>query len=250
MRYVSDPAEIHNNVVVLAKGFLKMTTPDELRALRRDNILIADFVDEPPRKELIGEIDMLMASSLCGYRDYLSYFPNVPASHVTHHVDTRIARCEEASTEDFRAGYFGELVNTIQHEDIEELVDFNLVDTSKPSNDWINALENYNFHYAFRQSRGIDGAKPFLKGFVAAHRGANMMIQKSAGDASFYLGADYPYLMDNDASPEEIAEALRHARDSMGGPEWHYAREIMREVQARSSLQHVLGEFDDMLKAL
>lgn len=250
VRYISDPADIRDEVVILAKGFLKMTTPEDLRELRRHNILIADFVDEPPRKELIGEIDMLMASSLRGYRDYLTSFPDVPAAHVTHHVDTRIPRCEEAVTDVFRAGYFGELVNTIQGEEIEKLVEFNHVDTSKQTNNWIDALAHYNFHYAFRRTRGIDGAKPFLKGFVAAHRGANMMIQKSAGDASFYLGADYPYLMEDDAGPEEIVDALTRARDTIGGPEWHYGREIMRDVQARSSLDHVLGEFDDMLKVL
>lgn len=250
VRYVCDPEGLQDDVIILTKGFLKATTQEQLRGLRRNNILVADFVDEPPKRELIGEIDMLMASSLCGYKDYLMSFPDVPAFHVTHHVDTRIPRCEESASDKFLAGYFGELVNTVRHEEIQKLVDFNLVDTSKQSNDWIAALASYNFHYAFRRTRGIDGAKPFLKGFVAAHCGANMMIQKSAGDASFYLGADYPYLMEDDAGPEDIIAALKRASETVGGPEWRYGREIMREVQARSSLDYVMGEFDGMLTAL
>lgn len=242
--------DIEDEILVLGKGFLKTTTPEDLRALRKRNLLIADFVDEPPAGHLVREIDMLMASSLCGYRYYLNSFPDIPAFHVTHHVDTRIPRCEEAATEGFRAGYFGELLNTIRSEEIERLVDFNLVDTSRQGDAWIGELGRYNFHYAFRQSRGIDGAKPFLKGFVAAQCGANMMIQKSAGDASFYLGADYPYLMPDDAGPAEIAEGLRHARDTLGGPEWRHGREIMREVAARSSVEHVMREFDAMLAVL
>ncbi|TQE93408.1 MAG: DUF616 domain-containing protein, partial [Spiribacter salinus] len=222
VRYVSDPSELHDEVVILTKGVLKATSPEALRDLRRHNIVVADFVDEPPRRDLIPEIDMLMASSLCGYRDYLTMFPDVPAFHVTHHVDTRIPRREEAPDDRFRAGYFGELVNTIRDERIEAVVDFNLVDTSRPNEDWIGSLEGYNFHYAFRRVRDIDGAKPFLKGFVAAHCGANMMIQRSAGDAMFYLGADYPYLMPDEAGPEEIAVALEEAQESVGGPDWRY----------------------------
>ncbi len=250
VRLVNSAADIHDAVVILAKGFLKLVTPEQLRSLRRDNIVVADFVDEPPRKELLGELDALMASSLCGYRSYRTLFRDMPAFHVTHHVDVRIPFQEEAAAGDFRAGYFGELVNTIRKEEIARLVDFNSVDTSKQTNDWIEALAGYNFHYALRRTRKIDGAKPFLKGFVAAHCGCNMMIQRSVGDAPFYLGADYPYLLDDDAGPETIVEALERAKDSIGGPEWRYGRQIMREVQARSSLPYVLNEFDNMLKAL
>ncbi len=250
VRYINEPIGIRNEIIILTKGYLKMTTPDQLHALRRHNILIADFVDEPPRQELIGHLDMLMASSLCGYKEYLMSFSDVPSFHVTHHVDTRIPRCEEAATNTFRAGYFGEIVNTIRCEEIDKLVEFNLVDTSKQTSAWIDELVHYNFHYAFRNTRSIDGAKPFLKGFVAAHCGSNMIIQKSAGDASFYLGTDYPYLVENDANHQQIVETLEYARDTIGGREWRYGREIMREVQARSSLEYVTNEFDAMIKVL
>lgn len=249
VHYSSDP-DISNQIIVLTKGFLKTTTAEQLHGLGQRNLLIADFVDEPPMPALINEIDVLMGSSLLGYKSYMSQFPNVPAFHVTHHVDTRIPHCAEAATDSFRSGYFGELVNTIRDPEIEKLVSFNLVDTSKQTHAWIDELAHYNFHYAFRRTRGIDGAKPFLKGFVAAHCGANMMIQESAGDAPFYLGSDYPYLMDKDASIEDIVAALQSAHDNVGGAEWRYGREIMRDVAARSSLTYVMGEFNDMISAL
>lgn len=249
VHYSSD-TDISDQIVVLTKGFLKTTTAETLQNLRKRNFLIADFVDDPPNAKLIGEIDALMASSQLGYKNYMNKFRDVATFHVTHHVDTRIPRCEEAATESFRAGYFGELVNTIRSPEIEKQVSFNLVDTSKHTHSWIDDLAGYNFHYAFRRTRGIDGAKPFLKGFVAAHCGANMMIQASAGDAPFYLGSDYPYLMPDNASAREIADALENIHENIGGKEWHYAREIMRDVAARSSIQHVMKEFDDMISAL
>ena len=248
--HYSPETDIRDQIVVLTKGFLKTTTAEQLHTLRKHNVLIADFVDEPPNANLIQEIDLLMASSLLGYKSYMMSFPDVPAFHVTHHVDTRIPACSEAATESFQAGYFGELVNTIQDAEIEKLVSFNLVDTSKQTNAWIDDLAHYNFHYAFRKTREIDGAKPFLKGFVAAHCGVNMMIQESAGDAPFYLGSDYPYMMSADATVEDIVEALQNARDSLGGPEWQYGREIMRNVANRSSVEYVLTEFSDMISAL
>jgi hypothetical protein len=247
--YSSDTG-ISDRIVILTKGFLKTTTPEALRDLGRGNVLIADFVDEPPDTTLIGEIDALMASSVVGYKSYLTRFPDVPAFHVTHHVDMRIPKRKEAATDRFRAGYFGEIVNTITAPEIEELVDFNLVDTSKKTTAWIDQLGGCNFHYAFRRAREIDGAKPFLKGFVAAHCGVNMMIQTSAGDAPYYLGSDYPYMMPQDATVADIVEALQAARDGLGGPDWRYGREIMRDVAARSSVDYVMTEFTNMINAL
>ncbi|MDH2326892.1 rhamnan synthesis F family protein [Cereibacter sp. SYSU M97828] len=233
-------------ILVLTKGFLKTAAPEMLERMAKDNVLIADFVDEPPNPALVEHLDALMASSLIGYRDYLMRFPETQAFHVTHHVDLRIAR-REAPRRDFAAGYFGELVNTVIDDDISRHVAFNLVDTSKQSDDWLKQIEGFSFHYALRRTRGIDGAKPFLKGFVAAHCAANMMIQSNAGDAGYYLGDDYPYLLPETCTNAEIVEALRFARESFGGPEWHRGMEIMRHVRARSDRAHVTGEFDRMI---
>jgi|GEM_PF-1128987 len=244
--YSSDTA-IQNRIIVLTKGFLKSTDAEALHELGKHNVLVADFVDEPPKPELIKEIDVLMASSLLGYKSYMTRFPQVPTFHVTHHVDTRIPAGAAAKADVLRAGYFGEIVNTIRSPEIEQLVKFNLVDTSKQTNSWIDDLSQFNFHYACRRNREIDGAKPFLKGFVAAHCGANMMIQKTAGDAPFYLGSDYPYLLPAEATAEDIVEALRYAQETFGGREWEYGLQIMRDVAARSCVDYVMAEFTDMI---
>lgn len=248
--YYTNSVEINNSIVVLTKGFIKSCSRDVISELSRSNVLIADFVDEPIKDDLLDDIEIVMASSLQGYKSYLSKYRNKHISHVTHHVDTRINFNREYHSSSFMAGYFGELVNTIKSEDIEQLVSFNLVDTSKQTYEWMDNLNRYSLHYAVRRTRGIDGAKPFLKGFVAAHCGANMLIQKGAGDARYYLGNDYPFLMDDDLSVSEILEQLKRTKDAFGGPEWELGLEMMKHVKSRSSLQSVLQEFSSMIDSL
>ncbi|WP_202843328.1 rhamnan synthesis F family protein [Luteimonas saliphila] len=246
----TDSLEVSDSIVVLSKGFLKVHTQEVIRSLSKKNILVADFVDDPVNVELLDDIDVIMASSLAGYKDYLTRYGNKFIAHVTHHVDTRIDFSRSCKPGEFRAGYFGELVNTIRGKHIEELVSFNLVDTSKQSLEWMDNLCRFNFHYAVRERRGIDGAKPFLKGFVAAHCGANMLIQKNAGDARYYLGNDYPFLVSDDLDELRIVEELRRARDLFGSKEWEYGLEIMEDVRNRSSLQRVLEEFAGMIQKI
>ena len=122
------------------------------------------------------EVDALMASSLCGYRDLLLTFQDTPIFHVTHHVDTRLPPPILSVQNQFSTGYFGELVNTIQDEAINTYVYFHSINTQKQSKEWLKLINRYCFHYAIRNTRDIDGSKPFLKGFSAAQVNANMMI--------------------------------------------------------------------------
>jgi len=246
----TDSLDIRDSIVILSKGFMKAHDPEVIRTLSRANVVVADFVDDPVNAELLDEIDVIMASSLTGYKDYLSRYGHKAIAHVTHHVDTRIGAQSKCAMDRFSAGYFGELVNTIATRAIEELVSFNLVDTSRQTLDWMGQLRQFNFHYAVRRSRRIDGAKPFLKGFVAAHCGANMLIQKGAGDARYYLGNDYPFLVADDVDELGILEQLRRAKGLFGGREWAYGLEIMEEVKARSSLRKVQEEFAAMIETL
>lgn len=244
----TDSTELTNKIVILTKGFLKTVSAQTLRDLRRSNTLIADFVDEPPIPDLVEEVDGLIASSLVGYRSYLLKYPLVPSFHVTHHVDTRIPEHWRIPKSKFHTGYFGEMSNTISDDHIASIVNFNQVDTSRQTLDWMDHIGRFSFHYAVRKTREIDGAKPFLKGFVAAHCGANMLIQNSAGDASYYLGKDYPYLLQKEATQAEIMEMLLFARESFLGPEWQRGMEIMREIREKSSREHVLKEFSNMIR--
>ncbi|MCP4100978.1 MAG: DUF616 domain-containing protein [Lentisphaerae bacterium] len=246
----SEDTNVRDCIVILTKSFLQTTTEKQLDKLAVDNILLADFVDLPPVEALVEHIDVLMASSLTGYLDYLTDYPNTPCFHITHHIDTRLPIPDGKPNSSFSCAYFGELVNTIIDKNISSFVKFHRVNTKRQDSSWMDHVGDANFHYAVRSARSIDGHKPFLKGFVAAHYGANMMIQKSTGDTEYYLGNDYPYLISQDSNIKEIRDMLEYAKESFGSRDWKFALEIMREVKERSSVDHVKVEFLDMVSKL
>ncbi|WP_159013551.1 rhamnan synthesis F family protein [Acidisoma sp. S159] len=240
---------ISDKIVILTKGYLAQVGVEGVARLKeRGNMILADFVDARPNDDMMPYIDVLIASSLRAFVDYRRRYPEVRSHHVTHHVDFRIVPGPVPTN--FCTGYFGELVNTVSTEQIKELVDFVLVDTSTSQSSWLGRLKDYSFHYAVRRERGIDHFKPFLKGFVAAHCGVNVMIQANAGDARFYLGEDYPYLLPAGAGPSEIVEALRRAKESIHSAEWRAGLNVMNEVRERSSREYVARELTQLLRTL
>jgi hypothetical protein len=150
---------------------------------------------------------------------------------VDHHVDPRIQQLDISHREPvFKAGYFGELVSTVQTPGIAKLVDFHLVDTSKQVTDWFNEIGDYTFHYAIRQAFSDYRLKPFLKGFNAAHLEANILIQESE-EAVRWLGTDYPYLLKGAMTESSILKALRHAQASFGKADWQRGLAIMAKIK-------------------
>ena len=241
--------DIENSIVVASKGYIAQHGVAGLTKLREaKNFIIADFVDARPSAESVACVDVLLASSIRAYIDYRGRYPNVRTHHVTHHVDLRIPRHD--SPGHFQAGYFGEIVNTIMSKSLEEIVDFVSVDTSVTDTGWISRLPEYSLHYAVRKRRGLDHHKPFLKGFVAAHCRSNILIQRDAGDAMYYLGENYPYLIGNEAGLDEIVSCLHRAKDDFGGPEWRAALAVMDEVYERSNTDWVASEMNNLLRTL
>ena len=241
--------EVSNKIVYLTKGFLLQKGVPALERLKaRGNILIGDFVDAKPAKEAVDLLDVVIASSISAYIDYKGRFPKSNVHMITHHVDYRIPESNTAT--EFMAGYFGELVNTTYIDRVGSVVHAVSVDTSKSKDDWLNEIGKYNFHYAFRKRRTIDNHKPFLKGFVAAHCNANMLIQKGSGDAPFYLGDAYPYLVSDSATADEVLTVLQRAKEGFRSSEWYTGLEIMAEVRARSSRQYVIGEIKALMDSI
>ncbi len=246
--YTSDTS-VTGALIILTKGFLKTADVAVISELRKRNTLIADYVDEPPNPEIVGEVDALMAASLAALRTYFLDFHGKRIFNVTHHVDLRLPAVSPPS-DIWRPAYFGELANTVRGNVIAEKVDFVKIDTSVQSDEWMAHLNHYNFHYAVRKRRGIDGSKPFLKGFTAAHCGANMLIQRDEGDALLYLGHDYPYLLPTDCSESDIVDALERVKSDFGSAQWRYGLEVMAEVKDRSSMSFVKNEVRSMIKSM
>ncbi len=245
--------DFSNKILFLTKGFLKETTPEILNKMRlKGNVILADFVDEPPIIELIDEIDILIASSIKSFIYYKMNWPYKQSAHVTHHVDPRISNFINTNKFDnAKIGYFGEIINTKTTRSISDIVEFVGVNcTNSREIEWMKKINGYNCHYAIRNKRKLDGFKPFLKGFVAAHCNANICIQRNESDAIYYLNGDYPFLVSEDANESEILDMLHRIKDSYGSGEWKYGLEVMRHVKEMSSDDFILNEFIDVIDSI
>ena len=250
-RSVSYSNEDHwsGRILFLTKGFLQKATLSQLARLKdRRNILIADFVDAKPDNQKMPYIDCLVAASMTAFINYRKRWPGKTAFYVTHHVDPRIQAGNSANG--FSAGYIGETVNAFWTPRLREKIARVHVDTSQKTDGWFERARRFNLHYAVRRTRGIDGFKPFLKGFVAARCQANIIIQQDSGDALYYLGPDYPFLLRKNPTEDDILEMIDHAHANFEGPIWKDGLDIMREIESRSSDMHVGQEIASMLRQL
>lgn len=237
-------------ILILTKGFLEAVRADELKRLKeRGNCLVADYVDAKPMAEQVEFIDVLLASSIKAIVDYRVKHRTKLCVHLTHHVDPRLPRGNRASGRAV-VGYVGERVNAIWSPQIHDQVELVHVDTSRRSDDWLRSVSRFNVHYAARRVRGIDGHKPFLKGFTAAHCDANIIVQRGSGDTDSYLGHHYPYLLSARPDEAEILEMLDRVRETFGGPVWDEGLEVMRHVQSRSCVSFIMDEFRALLRQL
>jgi hypothetical protein len=214
---------------------------------RKGNRIYADYLDLQVNPEQVAFVDTLIASSQEQNRFFLDRFPEKRVHHVTHHVDLRIPDIT-LKAGDFRCGYFGYPQNAGYLDRLGDVVD--MVDASNPKDtSWIDKLPSYPCHYAVRQAQQCDGFKPFLKGFIAAHCGAVVVVSASDREATSYLGEDYPFrfsIEDGDDAAAAMAEVRRGYRSVA----WGRALETMRALRERSSpgsiRQELLRLFADM----
>jgi hypothetical protein len=137
-------------------------------------------------------------------------------------------------------------VNARYAAELQGKIDFCLVNTKLAETSWIARLGHCNVHYAVRNRRPIDGFKPFLKGFTAAHCHANIIVPKTESDAIYYLGSDYPYLL-KDEGLGSVLEMIERVKASFGGEEWNRGLEIMESVRRRSSPEQIGSEIEALL---
>jgi len=240
---------IKNKCVFLTKGLLKKITIKEISKLKKNNYFVAaDYVDILPRDDLHDYIDIYVASSILGFRKLIRKKKDKWVFLLTHHADPRI-QVTKIPMDKLRTGYFGELVNTLHHEDLSDLIDFHGIDTRTSSSEWLDEISNYNLHYAVRNVRKLDYAKPFLKGFTAARCGANILVDRYEGDAMYYLPPDYPFFIDNN-SETHIRDTLNNINNGFGLQDWAYGLEAMKNVRRRCSNDYIYNELSSFIDSL
>jgi hypothetical protein len=265
--FTEDAGAVRDAVVVLTKGAMEHLAPEAIAGLAARNLAaIGAWDDVRPDPGKARVLDAHMTLSHRQTIDFNRMFPEVPAFLVTHHVNREIDRAIGRVTppgDRLRTGYFGDPGNTALPPSLAGTVDLVGIDTrdvgriaggndnpaSGGNGGWIAALPGYNCHWIVRRDRPWDGWKPFLKGFVAARCGAPVITTADDGDATFYLGDDYPFFARSGA-PANLEMALVEAAAAFGGPEWTRAQEIMKGVAARSTDDRVLAEFDAMVRAV
>ena len=247
--WTSDAASLRDQLVIMTKGALQITPPEEIAALSARNIaLVGCWADGVPEADKVAATSATMVLSLQQTLDLGRLYPQTPIFHVTHHVNRLVPRFAPP-TDRLRTGYFGELPNTVRPASLAGLVELVGINTSKIETSWLDELPRFNCHWIIRNSKPIDGWKPFLKGFLAARCGAVVVVARDQNDALQYLGDDYPFFVRGLSDPELEADMVEIA-SAFGGPEWAHAQEIMTQVAARSSDAVVCAEFRAMVRAL
>lgn len=252
VHYTNSKHEISKSILILTKGALLTLQKDEIIKLKQlKNLLIYDPVDAKLPSHTTELAGVIIASSYTAYIDYKANFPNTKVVFINHHVDPRVEKIGRSFTHNsYGAGYFGLLENTIVYPSIEKLVDFVAVDTSKIDTDWMGRLKNYSLHYAIRNQRSNDSHKPFLKGFTAAHCGANILIQADQPEAVHWLGKDYPYLLHGEVNEKTILKMLDKIKLSYGSSDWEKALKTMENLKDNSSSKAIGMQLQQMFKNL
>jgi len=247
--YVGEIEALRDAVVIVTKGALKVHDPEALAHLRARNVLaIGAWDDALPDPEKVAALDAHMTLAHRQMLDLNRLYPDVPAYHVTHHVNAQVKPCQPPDDR-LRTGYLGVLENTVLPATLGHAVELVGIDTANVSHSWLDALPRFNCHWIVRQTRVWDGWKPFLKGFVAARCNAVVIVTREDGDAAHYLGDDYPFYAASTGA-EDLEMAWARAAASFGGPDWARARAIMDQVRARNSEAQVCAEFAAMLDDL
>lgn len=246
-------------VVIFLKGAEHSFDDDGLFELR-DAVrgLCIDHVDGTMRGRAPAIADVQIAASIAGFRTLRRLTEGYGATQkfdgvarlLTHHADPRIVRRSGFSDQRLHIGYFGAPNNTKIPKALEDAVHAPPLRPGGGFSDILHAVRRSNMHYAVRprpaNAKG-NFHKPFTKGFNAANANANIIINRDADDALEHLGADYPFLID-DNSDENIINGVRHAKDAFGSAEWRYGLEVMDEVRRQCSQERIMEQLAGILE--
>ena len=176
--------------------------------------------------------------------------PQTLVRHLRHHADPRLKNSSASDLQTVVPGYFGAANHVADWADLPS-------DAIAPEYDptdigaFLEKMALSNLHFCVRDTKvrsrsGIQATKPFTKGFNAAAVNANVLVNRQVHDAIYYLGSDYPFMIDNHSS-SAVNEGLQHARDSFGTSEWALGLERMADMAAQVAPEMVAKEFAEIV---
>lgn len=212
-----------------------------------------DFVVQPLER---GFVDIHISASRVGEAEMrrnligLNPGPNTLVRHLRHHADPRLGAEQVNGLGALVPGYFGAAIHL---EDASALPTDAIVPDYNPkeTGEFMKSLAASNFHLCVRDPSvgprfGVTSTKPFTKGFNAAAVGANILVNRQVHDAEYYLGSDYPFMIDG-FSADDISSGMETARAAFGGKIWRDGLDRMRAMSAQVAPAAIAKEFRDIV---
>jgi|GEM_PF-4690958 len=238
---------IKNAIIIVHKSFFgKRKLLCKLKTNK--NMLVFAIVDGTGIN--LDLADAILCCSHASYQHYSTIQTQCPVFFVEHNVDIRIQPIQPY-TDKFSAYYFGASENMYFYNSIFEYVRPCFSDyLGTAHTDFIRYLKFANFHYALRPTMPERVFKPFTKGFMASFHFSNILVHKNDGDASIYLGNDYPYLIKEDLTENIVINYIKKARDDFGGKDWNRGLEIMHSLRKFFDHKNIASQFITSMETL
>ncbi len=243
-----------NQVIIMTKHAAERA-PQELVARIRDTgaIVGVDHVDSDLDKIDGKPFDFHVSATVVGAAELRRRFgpSGAHVATVLHHADPRIQPARDDLGE-LAAAYLGKLNNCLLPEDLERSVTMLRAMNNAQMQRALRSLPDYNLHYAVRTAENADSKsafKPFTKGFNAAAANSNVIVARDTDDAEYFLGSDYPFLVDS-ATKSAIVEAFRRAQEGFGGKEWMQGLSVMRALREMTKPESIARQFRDLVHAV
>ncbi|MEM6311686.1 MAG: hypothetical protein AAF754_16750 [Pseudomonadota bacterium] len=229
-------------IYFMTKRAVQKIDPEAAAILKnRARAVCFDYVDGDPRDIRSDLADVHVCTSFAQEAALKSLqekgeFAPGPVSVVLHNASAALTNMKSTPAQTFATAYIGTLsmteIPTALQDEIEIIDASNTQDFEKN----LTRLSQFSLHYCFRRSREKSDfiVKPFTKGVTAAMCCSNIITSRKVWDAEALLGADYPYLVD-DNSEEEILTAFEKARSSFGTPIWNDALDAVARIRELTS---------------
>lgn len=243
--------DIRGAVVIFLKRAWKVLDPAHLENWRDAARAVAiDYVDARTTPQPGIDVDVHIAASGALERHLMRHHPDATIMRLDHHADPALSPAKPGNQ--LRLAYFGRQKNRTLPRAVAHRVWTPQYDGLTIESDIRAAMRRANLHYAVREMEpeaNRTSFKPFTKGFNAAAVGANVLVNRQVDDAADWLGADYPFLID-DCLPDTIAAAIDKAETAFGTPEWKEALAKMETIRAAVSAKAITSQLETVLDTL
>lgn len=232
------------------------------RLRKRARAILVDYVDAPISRVRISGVDVHLVTSHAGARLWQRHKEALAAKGervegrvavVLHNYDDYLDTIPPAPTFDAcRIAYLGDASKTVVTPTVQDMVTFLPAETRDVFERNIGRIGAFNAHFGVRRGRGAnepDVASPFTKGITAAALGAPILTDRGTDDAQELLGADYPFLI-SDNAPETIDEGLRYMHDAYGGSDWIDALARMADLRNKTTHRAICGQLHEVIQSV